>query len=191
VFVGSVQIVANDPTNGGLTILNGTAYKPNGGMWAALSDARIKKDVRPFDLGVEQLGQVRPVRFEYNGLGGTLNDGREYVGVIAQELEKVAPFMVSSRKAKLHDRDPAETDIKNVDGTAFTYMLINAVKAQQQIIVEQEARIVTLERSGRPLRSSIVSPGAGAGVAIDLSCLAFALILRKRRKHHGMKGGAL
>lgn len=36
--------------------------------------------------------------------------------------------MVSSTKQKLHPTDAALTDIKQVDPSAFTYMLVNAVQ---------------------------------------------------------------
>jgi hypothetical protein len=104
------------------------AYKPGGGSWLATSDARVKKDVVDFQLGLSDLENVRPVRYKYNGLGETIAGDKEYVGVIAQDIEKVLPFMVSSQKKKLHAGDKDTTDIKEVDPSAFTYMLVNAVK---------------------------------------------------------------
>ena len=96
--------------------------------WAATSDARVKKDVVDFDQGLAALQRIRPVTYRYNGLGGTEASDTQHVGVIAQELEKALPFMVSSQKRKLHPNDKETTDIKQVDPSAFTYVLINAVK---------------------------------------------------------------
>ena len=94
--------------NGGLAFygsgdlqITGNAFKPGGGSWTAASDARVKKDIRDLDRGLSDLMRVRPVRFRYNGLGGTADDGREYVGVVAQDLEKIFPEMVGAKKEKL------------------------------------------------------------------------------------------
>lgn len=108
--------------------IEGSALKPGGGSWSASSDIRIKKNVVDFDQGLAAIERVRPVRFQYNGLGGMKDDGKKYVGVVAQDLEKVLPWMVSSKSGKLHETDLSETDIKQVDPSAFTYLLVNAVK---------------------------------------------------------------
>jgi hypothetical protein len=118
----------------------GNAYKPGGGSWMATSDARVKRDIVSFTPALTELQQIHPVRFKYNGLGGTTDNGREYVGVVAQDLEKVLPFMVTSQKKKLRDSDAKVTDIKQVDPSAFTYLLINAVKElsdQNKALVQQ------------------------------------------------------
>jgi Chaperone of endosialidase len=106
----------------------GAASKPGGGPFSAPSDARIKKDVVELTQGLEELDQVRPVRFKYNGLGGTREDGKEYVGVIAQDLERTLPWMVGRQPRKLRPTDARPTDLAEVDPAAFTYLLINAVK---------------------------------------------------------------
>ncbi len=165
---------------GGIQI-TGTAYKPGGGSWTNPSDARIKKDIRPLRWGIEELLEIRPVTFKYNGLGGTTDDGREYVGVIAQELEKVLPTMVTSTKVKLHPTDTNELDIKAVDPSAFTFVLINAVKEQQETIDRQEHRIASLERS-RTTSSSASLLGGGIGTGIALAWLPLAFIALRKRK---------
>lgn len=163
---------------GGITI-SGSAQKPGGGPWAATSDIRLKKDVSDLKWGLDQIRQVRPVTYKYNGLGATEDDGRVFVGVIAQDLEKVMPMMVSSKKQKLRPTDAAETDIKVVDPNAFTYVLINAVKEQQNIIEQQERRIASLERDRRSaLSASAVGSGFGL-LAIGLAPLAWIALRRK------------
>jgi hypothetical protein len=152
-------------------------------MWTTSSDSRIKKDVKGFDQGLSELMRVRPVRFKYNGLGGTTDDGKEFVGVIAQDLEKVFPAMVSSRMAKLHPADAQETAIKLVDPSNFTYLLINAVQAQQKVIQRQDARIAALEQGKPPLASSLMSLGGiETGIAIGLLPVGLVVAGRRRRK---------
>jgi hypothetical protein len=166
---------------GGIMISGSQALKSGGGSWGSFSDERIKKDVKELRWGLEELRSVRPVTYKFNGLGSTENDGREYVGVIAQELERIFPTMVTSRKGKLRDGDAQETDIKIVDPSAFTYVLINAVKEQQEVINRQERRIAALERSrGSSLAASFSSGGVGIGIVIGLA--AIGLVAAGRRK---------
>jgi endosialidase-like protein len=168
---------------GGMQI-TGSAQKPGGGSWDSLSDARVKRDVKDFHQGLAELARVRPVSFKYNGLGSTEDDGHEYVGVIAQELERVLPAMVSSRKAKLHPGDAQEIELKRVDPSDFTYVLINAVKEQEKVIEQQEARLARLERGRAPIVSSLVSGGLG-GVALCLVPLGLIAAHRRRSQSDG------
>jgi endosialidase-like protein len=161
--------------------VNGQALKPGGGSWASTSDQRVKKEVKEFHPGLAQLLKVRPVLFKYNGLAGTADDGKEYVGVIAQELEKVLPGMVSSRMATLHEGDEHQTTIRQVDPSAFTYLLINAVKEQQKVIERQEVRIARLEGRGGATMSSFWPDNLGREVAFALMALGLVAVIRKSR----------
>ena len=113
--------------------VNGTAGKPGGGTWTATSDKRLKKNIDSYTDGLEQVLAIRPVKYQYNELAGTDTDV-EYVGVIAQELQKVAPYMVGK-----FDLDG--TEYLDVDNSAMTYMLINAVQEQQDMIKTQQTII--------------------------------------------------
>jgi len=145
-YGGGLEVLRNGGSmfsvdeTGNLTI-NGNAYKPGGGSWASTSDIRTKRDVVSFTRGLDVLRDVRPIEFAYNGAAGTTDDGHRYVGVSAQELARIAPSMVSSRRAKLHASDASEVDVEQVDPSAFTYELINAVK-------ELDARVKQLESRG-------------------------------------------
>jgi trimeric autotransporter adhesin len=165
---------------GNLTISGSAGTKAGGGTWAVLSDGRLKKDVKDFRSGLDGLEKIRPVTFKYNGLAGTENHGLEHVGVVAQELEKVFPSMVTTQKRKLRQGDAEETDVKVVDGNAFTYMLINAVKEQQEIIETQERRIAALERPRTSLSASALGGGLGLGLVFGLLPVAF--FASRRRK---------
>ena len=134
-------------------VSGGNAFKNGGGSWSGFSDRRLKKDIQTYSDGLSLIDQVKPVTFKYNGLGGTADDGKEYVGIIAQELEKIAPYMISVRKKKLSSEDSEETDLRAVDPSAFTYMLVNAVhelsdksKLQQKQIDALTAEIEGLKQ---------------------------------------------
>jgi hypothetical protein len=58
---------------------------------AQRSDARLKRDIRPIDGGLETVRQLRPVTFAWRD---TRQPGRQH-GFIAQEVEEVVPSLVS------------------------------------------------------------------------------------------------
>jgi hypothetical protein len=141
---GDVGIGTVSPT-ASLSV-NGIANKIGSGTWAIFSDARLKTNVSDYKEGLDFLMQVRTVNFSYNDKmqeiwGETkLEKNKIYQGVIAQELQEIAPDMVRSvtlSNASGDDVDPSSTTSESfleVDPNKFTYALINAVKEQQAII---------------------------------------------------------
>ena len=126
--------------------VNGDASKVGGGTWATFSDRRMKKDIQPFSDGLNVLNEINPVRYKYNGLAGYPDDGMEYIGVIAQDVEHIAPYMVGSLPKKLHEDDPDEADLLMYDASAMIYVLTNAVKEQQQMILELKKEVEELKQ---------------------------------------------
>ncbi|MES2774630.1 MAG: tail fiber domain-containing protein [Bacteroidota bacterium] len=110
--------------------VNGTAGKSSGSSWTVPSDKRLKQNILPYSDGLQQVLKINPVRYHYNAASG-FDTKPEHVGIIAQELQAVAPYMVITPQK-------TETDYLSVDNTAMTYMLINAVK-------ELKAEIETLK----------------------------------------------
>ncbi len=115
-----------------------SAGKPGTNTWIVTSDARFKQDVKPYTEGLAQLMQIKPVKYHYNKVSG-YNTEPEYVGVIAQELQQVAPYMVGTFKRE-------GTEYLNVDNGAMTYMLINSVKELKEIIERQQKEIDELKK---------------------------------------------
>jgi len=115
------------------------AYKPGGGSWTAISDRRTKDSVRDFKYGLDDVLKIRPVYYTYNGKAGTPTD-KEFVGVIAQEIQEVAPFMVNTFIHEDVNKTVSE-EFLAVDDTAIKYMLINSIKQQQKMIEAKDAQI--------------------------------------------------
>jgi hypothetical protein len=115
--------------------VNGNASKVGGGSWATFSDVRMKKDIKPFDDGLSVLKQINPVTFRYNGKLGYPTD-KTYVGVIAQDIEQIAPYTVSSYRTKLNPDDTEETDVRQFDGSALIYIAVNAIQELDKKIEE-------------------------------------------------------
>jgi hypothetical protein len=125
----------------------GLAYKPGGGSWADLSsDARTKKNIENYTNGLNLITKLQPVTYEFNGLGETTEDGKTYVGLIAQSIPPEARFMVLDRKAKLHPDDEQESDLLTVDITEVHYALINSIKELKSQNDELRAQNQDLEK---------------------------------------------
>ena len=80
---------------------SGTAfYAPNGNVVCVSltqsSDIRIKRDVWGYDAGLAEVTALRPITYCFNGRGGTVEDGRRHIGLIADEVEGVMPEMVGT-----------------------------------------------------------------------------------------------
>jgi hypothetical protein len=147
---------------GGSFLVNGQAYKPGGGSWATLSDARIKTVESDYAIGLDEICKLHPVRYQYKGNDTPTSDPnaphidakssaapypasphyqsaktrKSFVGLIAQEVEAVVPEMVTRKEGFI---DGARvTDLRDVDPTSLIFALINAVK-------ELKAEIETLK----------------------------------------------
>ncbi len=127
--------------------VEGKAIKSDGGdMWSTTSDARVKEDIRDLEVGLEELLAVRPVRFRYNGRAGTAA-GREGVGVVGQEIEQVLPETVEQVDAP--DDLPGDEGLRIYNGSALTYVLVNAV---QELAAKVEGLEKTLAESAATRR---------------------------------------
>ena len=149
VFAGRVGIGMDPSTSYQLQLSQDTAAKPGGGSWTnSSSDRRVKQDIEPFSDGLEAIKQINPVWYRYNGKAGMPKpENGRYVGVVAQEIKEIAPYTVGTYKTKLNSKDSQETELYNFDGSALTYILINAVKEQQKEIDELKSEVQTLKKA--------------------------------------------
>ena len=123
----------------------GAAYKTGGGSWSSISDRRLKRDIHPFEEGLSTLLRINPVRYKYSELFDLQDKDKEFIGIIAQDMLEIAPFMVEEQQLfqKQHEDENGNVVIDEqgdayyvYDASALTYMLVNAVKEQQKIIDE-------------------------------------------------------
>jgi hypothetical protein len=121
--------------------VNGSAAKPGGGSWTAPSDARLKQHINPYEDGLEEVMQIEPVRYQYTA-ETDYNTEQVHIGVIAQDLQKVAPYMVGETEMEFNDG--RRGTYLDVDPSALVYMLINAVQEQQKLIDELNNKIEVL-----------------------------------------------
>ncbi|WP_315817947.1 tail fiber domain-containing protein [Paraflavitalea speifideaquila] len=69
-----------------------------------------------------------PVVYKFNGKGGTVDNGIDYIGLIAQDVKKVMPELVISQFQKLNPEDSKEEEVLTHDLTPLVFMFINAIK---------------------------------------------------------------
>ena len=132
-FTGSLEFYTNAAGNLyastlGLVVRNGVTYTATGTV-SSWSDARLKKNVQPFTNGLDIIDQINPVSFNYNEQSPFQTEKMQ-IGILAQDLEKVAPYMVDKNITKDFD------DLRSVNNQAYVFLLINAVK-EQQIQIEK------------------------------------------------------
>jgi hypothetical protein len=186
--LGAIKDVNDAPanTNVGIGLTNPShqlhlstddAAKPGSAFWKVASDKRLKKDISAFKDGLAVLKQVNPVWFQYTGEAGTPT-GRKYVGVIAQEMQKIAHYTVGTFTHQ--DTAGKKTDYLSYDANSLLYIVVNAVKelegqhrqeidaknarleAQQKQLEALEARLRKLEAAGSAAGRTGVTPEAPA-----------------------------
>ena len=111
--------------NGDLNVNNGDVNVPGGVV--NTSDVRVKEDIRPFTEGLQQLAQIKTVKYRYNGKADT-PAGKENIGIVAQEIEKIFPYMVKRKNKKLNPEDQTESEVLHFDTGPIMYVMINAIK---------------------------------------------------------------
>ncbi len=105
------------------------------GNVVAYSDERIKKDIKPIENALEKVKAI-------NGVSYTRTDsGAKQVGVIAQEVEKVLPEVVSTS-------ENLSLNIKDFKGVAYgniTALLIEAIKDLDKKVESLSSRLSKYE----------------------------------------------
>ncbi|NML69046.1 hypothetical protein HHL23_04470 [Chryseobacterium sp. RP-3-3] len=138
---GNFGIGTTSPTS--LLSVNGSADKPGGGSWGTFSDRRVKKDIADFNDGLNVISKLKTVTYKYNEKSGYEDLNKEYVGFIAQDVEKVAPYMVKviddTKKSGLADK-------RELDESALTKILVNAVKELQAEIIALKKEVEMLKK---------------------------------------------
>ena len=134
---GRVGIGTGNPTHR-LELSTDDAAKPGTNTWTVVSDIRMKQNIHPYKDGLTKLLQVEPVEYNYNERSG-YDTKPFYVGVVAQNLQKIAPYMVGKFKKN-------GEEFLDINTSALTYMMVNAIKEQQIMIEELKKEIETLKK---------------------------------------------
>ena len=100
----------------------------------AISDQRLKENVRDIDTGLDSIMALKPRRFDWKE--GKGQDKKDVAGFIAQEFEDVFPECVSTSKA---GEDGIE--YKNINHETLIPTLVKAMQEQQAMIEDLKTRL--------------------------------------------------
>ncbi|MFS4448391.1 tail fiber domain-containing protein [Maribacter sp. 2307UL18-2] len=134
---GSVRIGQSAGANDVDLRVFGDALKSGSLTWGPVSDRRLKKNIKPFNEGLETILKINPVKFKYNGKAG-MPTKKEYIGLIAQDLGEVCPDLILPFLAKGKEKDTEETEFFTYNADGIIFLMLNAIK-------ELAAKVDTLE----------------------------------------------
>ena len=97
----------------------------------ASSDERLKDNIELISNPIEKVQSLKGVTWNWNDNADELQQSLPNVGVIAQDVEKVLPQLVTDR----------DNGFKGVDYAKLTGLLIEAVKDQQKQINELKSKL--------------------------------------------------
>lgn len=165
---------------------NGTDYYGGfaaGKLWSKTgtvqrSDITLKQDIQTLGDSLEKIKLLRGVSFRWRD---SENDQHLYLGLIAQEVEKVFPEVVTV----------GPEGKKGVIYSALIAPLINAIQEQDRIIEEQrtnlaalEERIAVLEQAAQTNNASVRSISSSLSPTLLFSGMfllgGFGLVLAQR-----------
>lgn len=159
-----------------LHLSTANAAKAGSPDWIVASDSRLKRNITNFTDGLDLLKQINPVWFQYNGNAGIETGDKKFVGIIAQEMQKIAPYTIGTFTHQ--DSLGNKTEYLDYDANAVTYILINSVKEQQHVIEQKDAELKEvnaqveamskrLEQLERIMASNTAKPLTGSAARIE------------------------
>lgn len=108
--------------------------------WDTYSSRRWKSDIQPLQGALGKVERLRGVSYTYNA------NGKHDIGMIAEEVGKVVPEVVSY--------EANGKDARGIDYARLTALLVEAVKQQQAEIKHQQAQINRLKSEVRALQGT-------------------------------------
>ncbi|MFP4459451.1 MAG: tail fiber domain-containing protein [Candidatus Zixiibacteriota bacterium] len=126
--------INSEVTHGYKFYVDGGAAKPGEATWAVYSDRRLKRAIEPYEHGLKEIIQLKPVNYEYNGQNNIQSEGR-YTGFIAQDIADIIPDAVKE----------TESGYLAVHSDAIIWAMLNAVKELEAENRELEDRVERLE----------------------------------------------
>jgi hypothetical protein len=125
----------------------------NGQLGILASSARYKRDIQVMGESSRRLFQLRPVTFHYN----FDPHGEQQFGLIAEEVEKVYPELVT--------RDE-EGKVDSVQYHQLIPMLLNELQHQQQTLEAQAQQLAQLKADNGQLRDTLAEQNASLAARV-------------------------
>ena len=115
------------------------------GVYSAISDERLKKNIKPMSTMLEKIDQLKPSIYQFKN-----GDAKEYSGFIAQDVMKVFPNLVTHHVVKERN-----LDVYTLDYSGFGVIAIKGIQELQQTIQKQEQTITTLQEQIAELKAAV------------------------------------
>jgi len=122
--------------------VNGRVYSYGTKKW---SDVRLKESIEPINHALDKIHAMRGVSYLWKDeeLTDITAHGKRHLGLLAQEVERVCPEVVSDDKL---DGKPTKT----IDYTQIVPVLVEAIKEQQDRIDALEKLVHRKKRTSQP-----------------------------------------
>jgi hypothetical protein len=142
---GSSVATATRPALNFAAGINMTVSGSDGGSqtnvtYAYTSDRILKRNIRDLEGGLSIVNRLRPVSFEWNGLGG-MKEGQRASGVVAQELKETLPDSVYPFDVRLRPGDAENSEILAYDPNQILFHAVLALQQVDKRLSELEAII--------------------------------------------------
>ena len=126
VFTGDFTFAANATVKATINLTTG--------VYTAISDLRLKKNIVNLNYGLAEVLRLRPVMYNMNE---EIDNAKKHIGFIAQEVKTVIDESVD-------DLIDETLQFYGLDKSVFVPVLIKAMQEQQALITAQSATITLL-----------------------------------------------
>ena len=114
-------------------------FNENTGVYSAVSDRRLKKNIEPVGAVLPRIMQLKPSKYQFNE---EADSDPKHFGLIAQDLINVFPEVVT-----VHDNNAEDGGIEGLHLVAYSELvpiLTRGIQEQQEIIDRHETTIADL-----------------------------------------------
>lgn len=119
-----------------LQLSTDSAAKPGSAAWTVASDIRLKNITGEFTKGLNEILAIDPIYFKYKKVENyKLPTDQKFVGVVAQEIEKVIPEAISKD----------QNGYLQVTNDAVIWSMVNAIKELYKKVLATFDRISIME----------------------------------------------
>ena len=132
---GTMTLVGAANLNGDLTLESDHDAKAR--SFITYSDATLKQDIKPLDSALDKVMSMRGVSYEFKNQASADGATHREVGFLAQEMKQAVPEVVYGN---------GDGNL-GIDYAKLTSVLVEAVKAQQTQIEQQQSQIDELKES--------------------------------------------
>ena len=112
------------------------------------SDATMKSNIQPLNSGLNIIGQLTPVSYQWNNT--STDSGKTHIGFLAQNLQQALPEVVYDHEwiqnPETGEREWAETRHLGINYSEIIPVLVRGIQEQQELISQLQLQNERLEK---------------------------------------------